>query len=439
MRILLSAFVLSRVLFLVVSMETTAYATNWPSWRGEDGKGVVPEGAPPIRWSETENIKWKTDLPGEGQSTPIIWGDLIILQTAIPVQEDKGEISSAFGNGAPRSKQIITPYQFVVLGLSKDTGDILWQTEVHESLPHEGHHPSGSLAPYSPVTDGRYIWASFGSRGLYCLDMEGTIVWSQQTGKLKMAGPFGEGSSPLLVGDLIIVLADQEDQSKITAYSKQSGEIVWEEMRDEVSSWSSPVAAVVGDRTEIITSASNAIRSYDSITGKLIWESRGLTGCAAPTPVVSNGKVYCSTGFRGISTMVIELGHEGDLSESDAISWSTQKVGANVPSPLVYKNQLYVFKGYSSDLSSFNADTGEELFHRQRIEGLKQVYASPIGVNGYVYVSGRNGKTAILKAGKEFNVVAVNGLDTVLDGSPVVIGDELFLRGRTNIYCIAKS
>ena len=137
--------------------------------------------------------------------------------------------------------------------------------------------------------------------------------------------------------------------------------------------------------------------------------------------------------------MVIELGHEGDLSESDAISWSTQKVGANVPSPLVYKNQLYVFKGYSSDLSSFNADTGEELFHRQRIEGLKQVYASPIGVNGYVYVSGRNGKTAILKAGKEFNVVAVNGLDTVLDGSPVVIGDELFLRGRTNIYCIAKS
>jgi outer membrane protein assembly factor BamB len=295
------------------------------------------------------------------------------------------------------------------------------------------------LAPYSPVTDGKFIWASFGSRGLYCLDMEGKKIWSKQTDKLKKAGRFGEGSSPLLVDDVIVVLADQEGQSKITAYNKSNGDIVWEQMRDEISSWSSPIATQVDGRTEIITSASNAIRSYDSKTGELIWQSRGLTGCAAPTPVVANGKVYCSTGFRGISTMVIELGHEGDLTDSDAISWRTQKVGANVPSPLVYKNQLYVFKGYSSSLSSFNAETGEEYFHGERIDGLKQVYASPIGVNGYVYVSGRNGKTAILKAGNDFDVVAVNELDTILDGSPVVVGNELFLRGRMKLYCIAKN
>jgi outer membrane protein assembly factor BamB len=409
---------------------------QWPSWRGADGSGVVEQGNPPITWSETENVRWKTPLPGEGQSTPIIWDDRIFLQQAIPIGMDNGEIKSAFGGGAPPTKKIAVPYKFVVICLDRTSGAIQWATKVCEAMPHEGHHPTGSLAPYSPVTDGSHVWASFGSRGLYCLDFEGNIVWNAEGSELRMAGRFGEGSSPLLVGDKVIVLADHEGQSMITAYDKESGEIAWQKERDEISSWSSPVAASVNGRIEIISAASNAIRSYDAMNGDLIWRCSGLTNCAAASPVVSNGTAFFSTGFQGVSTMAIELGNSGDLTETDAVSWTTRKVGTNVPSPLVYRNRIYLLRGYSSDLSAFDAETGEEIFHRQRLEGLKEIYASPLAVGDYIYFCGRNGSTAVLRASEIFEIVAVNQLDEALDGSPVVIDDTLYLRGRSSLYRI---
>jgi outer membrane protein assembly factor BamB len=411
---------------------------NWPSWRGYNGSGIINEGTPPLEWSETKNVKWKTGLPGEGQSTPIIWGDRIFLQTAIPIGVDNGEVRSAFGGGAPPSKKITVPYEFVVLCLSRSTGEILWQTKVCEALPHEGHHPTASLAPYSPVTDGKNVWTSFGSRGLYCLDFDGKVVWGTDTMEMKMAGRFGEGSSPLLVDDVVVVLADHDGPSTITAYNKTTGEIVWQNPRDEISSWGTPIATVVNGKYEIISSASNAIRSYDAATGEQIWECSGLTNCAAASPVVSNGVVYCSTGFRGISTMAIELGHTGDLTDTAAVRWTSRRVGTNVPSPLVYDDRLYILRGYSADLSCFDAETGAEIFQRKRLDGLKEIYGSPIAVNGYVYFCGRNGATSIIRAGDEFAIVATNYLNEALDGSPVVVGDELFLRGRSTLYCIAE-
>jgi len=411
---------------------------NWPSWRGVDGTGVVSEGNPPTEWSETKNVKWKTKLPGEGQSTPIIWGDKIFAQQAISIGVDRGEIKSAFGGGAPPSKRITVPYKFVVFCLSRETGDILWETEVVKAQPHEGYHPSASLAPYTPVTDGKHVWASFGSRGIYCLDFDGNVVWQQDADPMRMAGKYGEGSSPVLVDNAVVVLADHEGQSKITAYEKNTGNILWQNERREISSWGTPISTKINGRTEIITSASNAIRSYNLADGSVIWQCSGLTNCAAASPVIADGIAYFSTGFRGISTIAIELGHEGDLTDTDAVRWSSRRVGTNVPSPLVYDNRLYVFRGYSPNLSSFDATTGEEIMPRERLSGLKEVYASPLAVNGNIYICSRNGATAVLKSGDTIDVVAVNQLDETLDGSPVVIGDTLFLRGRSHIYCIAE-
>jgi outer membrane protein assembly factor BamB len=412
---------------------------NWPSWRGADHSGVATMGNPPVEWSETENIKWKASLPGEGQSTPIVWGDKIFVQQAISIGVDNGEVKSAFGGGAPPSKKITVPYEFVVMCLSRETGEILWQTQVCEAKPHEGHHPSGSLAPYTPVTDGEHVWASFGSRGIYCLDFDGNVIWERGADEMRMAGRYGEGSSPLLTEDAVIVLADHEGPSKISAYAKTTGDILWQNERNEISSWSTPISAVVNGRTEVITAASNAIRSYDAANGDLIWECSGLTNCAAASPVIANGTAYFSTGFRGISTMAIELGHEGDLTDTDAVRWTSRRVGTNVPSPLVYDNRLYLFRGYSPNLSSFDATTGEEVFSRERIEGLRDVYASPIAANGYIYICSRNGATAVLRAGDELDVVSVNQLDESLDGSPVILGDDLFLRGRSHLYRIAQN
>lgn len=431
-------WIIGLTLSITASTALADEIAQWPSWRGSDGSGIAAAGNPPTVWSETKNIKWKTPLPGEGQSTPIIWGDKIFLQQAIPIGIDDGEVKSAFGGGAPASKRIAVPYRFVVICLDRSTGEELWQTQVSEALPHEGHHPTGSLAPYSPVTDGIHIWTSFGSRGLYCLDMDGKVIWSKERTPLRMAGRFGEGTSPLLVDDLVIILADQEGESNITAYNKQTGDVAWQRERNEISSWSTPIATTVGDRTEIITAASNAIRSYDAATGEIIWQCSGLTDCAAASPVVADGIAYFSTGFRGVSTMAIELGHEGDLTDTDAVRWTTRKVGTNVPSPLVHRNRLYLLRGYSSSLSAFDATTGEELFHRQSLPEIRQIYASPLAVGDNIYFASREGTTAVVRADDEFDVIAVNTLDEALDGSPVVIGDELYLRGRSHLYCIAE-
>ncbi len=422
---------------LLISLSTTALAGNWPHWRGAGFDGIAADATPPLTWSETENVKWKTALPGVGQSTPIIWGDKIFLQTTVAQGVEMAKTKSAFGGLAPESQPITVPHKFFVICLDRETGKILWETEVCETKPHEGHHPSGSLAPYSPVTDGEYVWASFGSRGIYCLDFEGNIEWSAPIIQMNKAGRFGEGSSPALAGDVVVVLADHEGQSKIYGFDKRTGELRWENDRDEDSSWSSPLPVEVDGRIQIVTSANSFIRSYDAETGDLIWQCGGLTNCAAPTPVAANGMVYCTTGFMGSALLAIELGHTGDLTDTDAVVWEVKKAGANVPTPLVYNGNIYVFEGYKGVLSAYNAETGEPAFRRERIKGIKQIYSSPLGVAGRIYAASREGTTVVLEAGNTLNILASNTLDEVLDGSPVAIGNELYLRGRQHLYCIA--
>jgi outer membrane protein assembly factor BamB len=397
---------------------------------------VVAHGNPPVRWSESENIKWKTALPGEGQSTPIIWGNKIFLLTAVPIGIDTGEVKSAFGG--PPSKKVNVPYEYVVLCLERKTGSILWQQTVREEQPHEGFHPTGSLAPASPVTDGNYLWASFGSRGLYCLDFDGNVIWEAKTTKMQKAGRYGEGSSPVLTKNAVVVLSDHKGQSVITAFDKNSGSIVWQRERDEQSSWSTPIVTEVDDRWEVITSAPNAIRSYDAETGDLVWHCEGLTDCAAPSPVVHNGKVYCTTGFRGQAILAIELGHRGDLTGTDSVIWSRKRGASNVPTPLIHEGRFYIFEGYRAVLSCIDADTGEPYFERERLRGLGAIYASPLAVDDRIYICDRDGNTVVLNSSEALNVLASNQLDETFDASPVVLGDELYLRGRKHIYCVAN-
>lgn len=415
----------------------TVGVEQWPSWRGPDGTGVVREGKPPIEWSETKNVKWKTTLPGVGQSTPIIWGDKIFLQTAVAVGKDTGEAKSFFFS--PPSKDINVPYRFMVLCLNRENGAIIWKRVVHEVLPHEGHHPSGSLAPYTPVTDGKLLWASFGSRGLYCLDFEGNIQWKAKTTKMNKARRYGEGSSPALAEGAVFLLADHEGQSNITAYDKLTGKIRWQVDREEKSSWSTPTVVKVADRTEIITSASKYIRSYDAKTGELVWKCAGLTGCAAPSPVVYDGTVFCTTGFLGSAILAIKLGNRGDLTGTDALLWSRNRAGSNVPTPLAHNSRLYVFESYRASLSCLDTATGEPHYERQRLPGMKNVYASPLAVGNNIYLCDREGTTVVIKSSDQMEILATNHLDENLDASPVAIGDELYLRGRSSIYCISES
>jgi outer membrane protein assembly factor BamB len=414
---------------------------NWPAWRGPTLNGVALKGSPPVSWSETENVKWKVELPGAGSSTPVVWGDKIFIQTAIPTAEESARPAEPEAGGrGPRSTPTPTvPYKFNVLCLDRATGKTIWERTARESVPHEGHHPTGSYASYSPVTDGKLLWVSFASRGLHCYDVDGNHQWSRELIEMRSKLSFGEGSSPALAGDLIVVVMDHEGDSKIAAFNKNTGDPVWETPREESTAWATPVPVDVNGEMQIVTNATHRVRGYDAKSGELIWECGGQTMNTIPSPVVGFGNVYCTSGFRGSSLLAIKLGQSGDLSRSDAIAWEIHEGTPYVASPLLYDQRIYILSSLNAILSSYDAVTGEPVYTDERLEGLRQVYASPVGADGRIYISDREGTTIVVRHADTFEVLATNQLDNGFDASPVVVGDELFLKGSTHLYCIAES
>jgi len=416
---------------------------DWTQWRGPYETGVAPAGDPPTKWSETMNVKWKSEIPGIGHATPIIWKDQMILLTA--VQTDKQMKKSASGpNGEqadwmnPRSTDFI--HQFTVVSVNRTTGKIQWQTVVREEVPYSSTHEFGSWASNSPVTDGAHIFAYFGSHGLYCLTLDGEIVWEKDLGRMEKVMNFGEGSSPYLYQDKLVVLRDHQGQSAIHVMDKRSGEILWEKDREEVSSWSTPTVVEFEGKAQLITAATNKVRSYDISNGKLLWECGGLTRNVIPSPLYLDGKVYVMSGYRGNALLAIDLAKaSGDITGSDAIVWSyDESTTPYTPGPVLMDGKLYFLKANNGYLSCLDARDGTVYFAAEKLEGIKNIFTSPLGVKDRLYVLGTNGVTSVVKAGEEFEVVAENKLDDEFFASPVVLGDDLYLRGVNALYCISE-
>jgi outer membrane protein assembly factor BamB len=412
-------------------------AMYWPQWRGPLANGVALQGNPPVEWSETKNIRWKVTLPGKGSSSPIVWGDYIFVTSAIPTQEATPEKTEQTGGRRGRSKPTVEQ-EFVVLALNRLNGDILWQKPVRRELPHEGIHPTGTWASNSAVTDGERVYAYFGSRGLYCLDMRGKLIWEQDLGDMKKIRSFGEGSSPALYGDKIVILWDHEGQSFIVALDKDTGNEVWRVNRDEQTSWSTPLIVESSGVKQVITSATNRIRSYDLEDGTLIWECGGMTRNVIPSPISVDGIVILMSGFRGNALRAIRIADaKGDIGNSDSLIWKIDRDTPYAPSPLLYDEVVYFLKGNSGILSAFGAKTGEHFYGPQRLEGIDRVYSSPVGVAGHVYITDREGNTLVIRHGRDFEILATNTLDDGIDASPAIVGDHIYMRGQKNLYCIA--
>jgi outer membrane protein assembly factor BamB len=417
---------------------------HWPQWRGPQMNGVAPLSDPPVEWSETKNVKWKVEIPGKGSATPIIWGDKIFVLTAVPTGKSDAPAEPAPveqpGKRGPRGIAPTEVLKFTVLALRRSDGKVLWEKVVREEKPHEGTHPTGTWASNSAVTDGKNVYAFFGSRGLYALDFNGKLLWEKDFGDMTIKLGFGEGSSPALYGDRLVVNWDHEGESFITAVSKTTGKEFWRTKRDETTSWTTPLVIEHNGRAQVVTSASGKIRSYDVADGKLLWESTGMTANAIPTPVYADGVVYLTSGFRGNALMAVRLAAaKGDLSGStDAVVWKYDRDTPYVPSPLLYGNQLYILKSNNGILTAFNARSGERLYGPERLEAVPNVYASPLGAAGRVYIAGREGGAVVLAAGPEFKVLAANQLDDGFDASPVAVDKELYLRGKKFLYRISK-
>ena len=411
----------------LLSQPVTESMHYWPQWRGPSGTGSVPSGNPPIKWSETSNIRWKIPLPGVGHGTPVIWGNHIFVTAAVPP------------NGSKIGKIPPGPVKFVVMAVDRTDGTVRWERVVCEEVPHEKGNIDNSWASASPIVDGEHVYAFFGSRGLYCLTLDGDPVWEKDIGDMKTRAGHGEGSSPALYQNRLVVNWDHEGQSFIVTLDAATGDEIWRKDRDEATSWMTPIVVEVAGQAQVITPGTNHVRSYDLATGELVWEDDGLTQLAIPSPLAADGVVYVTSGYQGNAMRAIRLAEaRGNISGTPAVLWSYNMDSPYVPSPLLHGGLLYFNKHYLGILSCIDVATGKPCYSKQRLEDIKSMYASPVGVGDRVYLLSRDGVTLVIRHGTEFSVLATNTLDDKFDASPAIVGDELYLRGHQNLYCIAR-
>ena len=410
---------------------------DWSNFRGPEGTGVAPDSNPPTQWSEEKNIRWKVQVPGFSHASPIVLGDRIYLMTAIDTGKEAE--STALEAYDARSKPLPTSiHQYRILALERRNGDVAWDTLVKEVVPHEGGHRSNSLVSSSPVTDGEHIYANFGSHGLYCLSLDGEIEWSVDLGKMRTRYQYGEGSSPTVHGDRLIVNCDQEGDSFIATFNKHTGEELWRRSRDEATTWGTPIVATVEGRPQIVINGFRASRGYDLQEGELLWTLPGLTELCIPTPIHAGGVVYLMTGYPESALQVVRLaGSKGDLTDSENVLWSHSRNASYVSSPVLYGNHLYFIRLVNGVLSCLDARTGEVQYEGQRL-GVRTVISSLVAASDRLYVTSQAGVTKVIKVGPSFEELASNELEDTFNSSPAIAGDEIYLRGGEFLYCIAE-
>jgi len=453
MKNLLLSFVLFLLALPLLAADSGSAAAlaGWPQWRGPLATGVAPQADPPLTWSETNHVRWKVRIPGAGTATPILWEDKLFLLTAVPTGRklDPAEVEArqaalaTLPSGGTReiSPSVESPqeyFRFVVLCLDRQTGKTLWEKVACEAAPHEGHHQDHGYASGSPITDGQHLIVSFGSRGLYCYDLAGGLVWQKDLGKLFTRKSFGEGSSPALHGNTVVLVRDHEEADCLLAFDKRDGRELWRTRRDEPTSWSTPLIVEANGQAQVIVAGSSGLRGYDLQDGRELWSGPPLTESVIPSPVYDRGVVYAVSDYRKKVVYALRLGETGNLAGTKAMLWNYNHYAPYVSSPLLVEDLMYLASNTSGRLTCLNAHTGEPYYEAERIEGLQNLYASPVAAKDRVYVLGREGTCVVLKQGPKLEILATNTIQDKTDASMVLVGKEVFIRGQEYLYCIAE-
>lgn len=424
-----------------------AHADNWGHWRGPTGNGTAENATPPTEWSDTKNVKWKVAIPGRGSGSPVIWEDQVFVVTSVSEgggQADGGQGTRGRqrgqrgGRGRGRGRgPAPTKTKSMVICYNRKTGEMLWEQTADEGTPHQGTHSTNNFASASPCTDGNHVYAFFGSRGLYCYTMDGKLVWEKKFGKMDTRNSFGEGASPTLAGDKVIVPWDHEGQSYIYALDKTSGDQIWKTQRDEPTNWSTPLVVEHEGKQQVVLNGQTKVRSYDLETGKELWSCGGQTERPCASAVAIGDMVIVGSGHRGAFMGAFKLGGEGDVEGTDNVAWSINRDTPDIASPILSDGRLYFHKQKTGILTCLDAETGKPHFAASRIDGIRSTYASPVAAGGYVFLTGRSGTTVVIKDAEELEVVATNSVGETVDATPAPVGNELFIRGEKHLFCIA--
>jgi len=412
-------------------LAATLAQDQWPQFRGPDGSGVAEDPRLPERWSQTENVAWKTDIPGLGWSSPVVWGDRIFVTSVIPLVEQEKPRTGIYLDG----RRVNPPpgeHRWMVYCIDFNTGEIRWAREVHRSTPKSARHLKNSFASETPVTDGERVYAYFGNVGVFALDMDGTPVWSHPIGPFPSRTGWGTAASPVLHDRRLYIVCDNEEQSFLAAFDAGTGKQIWRVERDEKSSWSTPHIWQHDGKTEIVTNASSRIRSYD-LDGKLLWELGGASSIAIPTPVSRFGMVYISSGYVQDEVRPVFAVRPGGT-----IAWSLPQGGPYNPSPLIYGDHYYTLfdRGF---LTSHDARTGKEIYGKVRIDPTAGAFtASPWAYNGRIFALSEDGVTFVIQAGPEYRLLGKNSLDEMTLATPAIARGSLFIRTASRLYRIRQ-
>jgi hypothetical protein len=401
----------SLVAMVGVDAEAARY---WTRWRGPSGQGLAVGSGYPDTWSATENVLWRTAVPGRGHSSPIIWRNQILLTTA----HNDGRVS--------------------VLSFNRTTGRQEWEA-VSPDRTNEALHNKNSHASPTAVTDGQRVYASFGNKGLMAVSMDGKVLWHRSLGTFN--NYHGTAGSPLLYKDRLILYQDHAGGSQggafVAAFDAASGKPLWRTPRDGTVGWGTPIAIRAGDRDEIVVSGQRQVVSYDPDSGRELWRCRGNTFEVIPTPVVGSGLIFCSSGRAG-PTLAIRPGGSGDVT-STHLAWSSPRGSPFVPSPLLLESQLYIVNDMAAIATSFEATTGKVLWQGRlgvaRPEGFS---ASPVAADGKIFFTNDDGETFVLRAGPAFELIRVNALGSPVLASPALVDGRWYFRTDRELVAIGR-
>ncbi len=436
------------LLALSANFANAADDQNWPQLRGAKSLGLPADDSVdlPDTWTTTDNVLWKTDLPGRGWSSPVVWGKKVFLTAVINTGESEAPKKGLYFGGE-RPKPPETPHQWKVFCLDLNTGTILWDRLVHEGPPESSIHIKNSYASETAVTDGKRLYTYFGNQGLYCFDLDGNELWSQKWTPHKTRFGWGTAASPVLYKDRLYIVNDNDEESYLVCLDAATGEQVWRVERDEKSNWATPFIWENDLRTEIITPGTKKVRSYD-LDGNLLYEFGGMSSITIAVPYAKDGLLYVSSGYvmdKKKPLMAIKPGASGDISlgedetSNEFIVWC-QKDGAPYnPTSIIYKGLLYVLL-YRGFLTCSDARTGELIYDKQRLPEGKAFTSSPWAYNDKIFCANEDGKTFVIKAGKEFEILHTNDLDEddMCMATPAIVGDKVLLRTAARQYCLKK-
>lgn len=435
---------------VLILLSLATKAQNWPQFRGPLASGMT-EGKPaPTQWDAEQNINlaWKVAIPGLAHASPIVWGDRVFVTTA--VSSDPKSVFRSGLYGDVDSAEDLSKHSWRVYCLDKKTGKIRWEKIAREGVPRTKRHIKSSFASSSPVTDGKYVVAFFGSEGLYCYDLKGNLKWQQDLGVLDGGWFFdpdyqwGTASSPIIYKDMVIVQCDVQKGSFIGAYRLKDGKQVWRTEREEIPSWGTPTIYEGRARTELITNATKFIRAYDPLTGKELWRMSGNPEITATTPIARDELIYICNGYRPNRPIyAIRAGATGDISlkdgkeTNDFVLWSKQRGGTYMPTPVLLGEHLYTCENHGV-LTAWHARTGERVWQQRIADKGGSYSASPVISDGKIYLSSEDGEVHVVRAGAKYELLATNPVGEVIMATPAISDGMIFVRGQHHLFAFAE-